>query len=158
MGNCLDAAIKYATKYGWAVFPCSQSTKKPLTPHGCLDAKKDVGAIRAWWKKHPDASIGVATGSMSNLIVIDEDIDENKDINGARSVRAWEKVNGRSGNSAHTKGKAVDIRCNTSSNRYKIVAAALACGVRRIGIGKTFVHIDNDGTLPQGVIWDYYDE
>ena len=94
MGNCLDAAIKYATKYGWAVFPCSQSTKKPLTPHGCLDAKKDVGAIRAWWKKHPDASIGVATGSMSNLIVIDEDIDENKDINGARSVRAWEKVNG----------------------------------------------------------------
>lgn len=72
-----------------------------------------------------------------------------------RSV-AHEKKMGRSGNSAHTRGKAVDIRCNTSANRYKIVAAALGCGIRRIGIGKTFVHIDNDDTLPQGVIWDYY--
>ena len=72
-----------------------------------------------------------------------------------RSV-AHEKKMGRSGNSAHTRGKAVDIRCNASGTRYKIVAAALACGIRRIGIGKTFVHIDNDDTLPQGVIWDYY--
>lgn len=70
--------------------------------------------------------------------------------------KAWERSKGRSGNSAHTRGKAVDIRCNTSVNRYKIVAAALGCGVRRIGIGKTFIHLDNDESLPQGVIWDYY--
>lgn len=72
-----------------------------------------------------------------------------------RSV-AHEKKMGRSGNSAHTRGRAVDIRCNTSANRYKIVAAALECGIRRIGIGRTFVHLDNDDTLPQGVMWDYY--
>lgn len=72
-----------------------------------------------------------------------------------RSV-AHEKKMGRSGNSAHTRGRAVDIRCHTSTNRYKIVAAALGCGIRRIGIGKTFVHLDNDETLPQGVMWDYY--
>lgn len=72
--------------------------------------------------------------------------------------KAHEKKMGRSGNSAHTRGKAVDIRCNTSANRYKIVAAALGCGIRRIGIGKTFVHLDDDDTLPQGVIWDYYGE
>ena len=73
-----------------------------------------------------------------------------------RSV-AYDKSKGRSGNSAHTRGKAVDIRCNTSANRYKIVAAALGAGIRRIGIGKTFVHLDDDDSLPQGVIWDYYD-
>lgn len=72
-----------------------------------------------------------------------------------RSV-AHEKAQGRSGNSAHTRGRAVDIRCNASATRYKIVAAALACGIRRVGIGKTFVHLDNDTTLPQGVMWDYY--
>ena len=72
----LEAAIKYATEYGWAVFPCSSTSKKPLTPHGCKDAKKNVGAIKAWWKKWPDASIGVATGTASNLIVIDEDLDD----------------------------------------------------------------------------------
>ena len=72
-----------------------------------------------------------------------------------RSV-AWDKSKGRDGKSAHTKGKAVDIRGNSSANRYKIVAAALGCGIRRIGIAKTYVHLDNDETKPQGVIWDYY--
>lgn len=86
-----EVAIKYATKYDWAVFPVNPDTKRPLTPHGCNDAKKDVGAIDFWWNKWPDASIGVATGSASNLIVIDEDIDETKDINGYHEVRLWEK-------------------------------------------------------------------
>lgn len=95
MGNrFLDAAIKYATQYGWAVFPVSPNTKKPLTPHGCKDAKKTVGPIQAWWKRYPDASIGIATGSMSNLIVIDEDIDEEKDLDGFQSIRRWERENG----------------------------------------------------------------
>lgn len=90
----LSYALKYATEYGWAVFPVSASTKKPLTPHGCKDAKKDSGAIKAWWKRHPDASIGVATGAISNLIVIDEDIDEDKDLNGYQEVTQWERING----------------------------------------------------------------
>ena len=90
----LEAAIKYATEYGWAVFPCSSTSKKPLTTHGCKDAKKNVGAIKAWWKKWPDASIGVATGTASNLIVIDEDLDEDKGLNGYEEVSAWERVHG----------------------------------------------------------------
>jgi hypothetical protein len=40
----LSAALKYAEKYGWAVFPIDPQTKKPLTPHGCKDAKKNKGA------------------------------------------------------------------------------------------------------------------
>lgn len=78
-------------------------------------------------------------------------------LNCAYRSKDYDKSKGRSGNSAHTKGKGVDIRCNTSANRYKIVKAAIECGITRIGIGKTFVHLDNDDTLPQGVIWDYYD-
>lgn len=73
-----------------------------------------------------------------------------------RSV-AHEKARGRSGNSAHTKGLAADIRCNSSATRWKIVTAALALGIRRIGIDKSYVHVDIDGTLPQDVIWHYYD-
>ena len=95
MGDCLSAAIEYATKYNWAVFPVSCKTKKPLTPNGCKDAKKDIGAIQHWWKKWPDASIGIATGSKSNLIVIDEDIDEDKGLDGVTSIRIWENVNGQ---------------------------------------------------------------
>lgn len=94
MSELLDAALKYATKYKWAVFPVSQQTKKPLTPHGCKDAKKDPGAIKAWWKRYPDASIGIATGSVSSLLVIDEDVDEDKGLNGVHEMQIWETDNG----------------------------------------------------------------
>lgn len=70
--------------------------------------------------------------------------------------KEWDLAKGRSGNSAHTRGKAVDIRCNDSVTRWKIVRAAIDAGIRRIGIGSNFVHLDNDDTLPQCVMWHYY--
>ena len=94
MNECLEAAIKYATKYHWAVFPVSPQTKKPLTPHGCKDAKKSVGPIMAWWEKWPTASVGIATGSISGLIVIDEDLDEDKGLDGVAEVSIWERAHG----------------------------------------------------------------
>lgn len=77
-------------------------------------------------------------------------------LNCAYRSKAHEKSKGRTGNSAHTRGKAVDIRCNSNANRMKIVAAALEVGISRIGIGRNFIHIDNDESLTQGVIWHYY--
>lgn len=77
-------------------------------------------------------------------------------INCAYRSKEHDLKKGRSGNSAHTRGLAVDVRCTTSANRYKIVAACLDNHITRIGIGKTFVHIDNDPSLPQEVIFDYY--
>lgn len=77
-------------------------------------------------------------------------------INCAYRSKEWDLKKGRSGNSAHTKGKAVDIRCTQSANYYKIIKAALEVGIKRIGIGNGFVHLDNDESLPQGVIWNYY--
>jgi len=35
------------------------------------------------------------------------------------------------------------------------VAAAIRNGIRRIGIGKSFVHVDNDASLPNPTIWLY---
>ena len=90
----LKAALHYAAKYGWAVFPIRPETKKPLTPHGCKDAKKDTGPIKAWWRKWPNASVGIATGSISSLVVIDEDLDEDKGVDGIQTMAAWEKDNG----------------------------------------------------------------
>lgn len=77
-------------------------------------------------------------------------------LNSAYRSVAWERSKGRTGTGAHTLGRAVDIRCNTSQNRMKIVRAALQAGFNRIGIGKTYVHLDDDPALPQGVIWHYY--
>lgn len=68
---------------------------------------------------------------------------------------AWDKARGRSGTGAHTTGHAIDIRCNSSSNRWKIVNALLAVGFNRIGVAKTFIHVDNSTVHSQEVIWTY---
>jgi len=59
-------------------------------------------------------------------------------------------------NSAHLKGLAVDIAATDSVTRHKIISAALAVGINRIGVAKTFVHLDTDPEKPaQNCIWTY---
>ena len=53
-------------------------------------------------------------------------------------------------------GHAVDIAAVGSGRRFRLLAAAIAAGFTRIGIGKSFLHLDNDYKKSQGVIWDYY--
>lgn len=65
-----------------------------------------------------------------------------------------EAVGGKS-NSAHTRGRAADIKATDSRSRFLIVEALLAAGFTRIGVAKTFIHADDDPTLPQEVMWDY---
>lgn len=77
-------------------------------------------------------------------------------LNSAYRSKAWELSKGRTGTSSHTKGMAVDIRCNTDANRYRIINALLAAGFSRIGVGRTYIHADNDLSKTQRVIWHYY--
>jgi len=58
-------------------------------------------------------------------------------------------------NSAHLRGRAVDILCGTSAERYMIVQAAVVISFRRIGVGRNMVHLDVDTSLPQDVLWLY---
>lgn len=78
-------------------------------------------------------------------------------LNSAYRSKAWEKTHGRPGTSTHCKGQAVDIRCSSDASRYRIVSAAVRLGLCRIGIGKTYVHLDADRDKTQNVIWHYYD-
>lgn len=57
--------------------------------------------------------------------------------------------------SAHTKGLAADIACTNSYQRWKIIDALKLVGFRRIGIAKTFIHVDEDMSKPLDVIWVY---
>ena len=66
------------------------------------------------------------------------------------------KAVGGATNSAHLTAEAVDIRCLTSENRYKIITSALKHGINRIGVGSNYIHLDISKTLPQGVVWHYY--
>lgn len=62
-------------------------------------------------------------------------------LNCAYRSPEWDKERGRSGNSYHTKGLAVDIRCYDSKQRAFIVQFALSLGLS-VGVYSSFVHVD----------------
>jgi uncharacterized protein YcbK (DUF882 family) len=62
-------------------------------------------------------------------------------------------VGGKPG-SAHTKGFAVDIKCGSSLERARLLPL-LQQYFSRIGIAKTFIHVDIDPDLPRDVTWVY---
>jgi putative DNA primase/helicase len=83
----LGWALAYAYR-GWYVFPlhsirdgrctCGQDCGKNAGKHprvrgGFKVATTDTRQIEAWWRQWPDANIGIATGAVSGIIVIDVD-------------------------------------------------------------------------------------
>jgi len=82
----LDAALRYARR-DHAVFPCEPFGKRPLTPHGLLDASSDPTVVKRWWQTWPDANIALPTGRESCLVVLDVDGDE-----GSESLRVLERT------------------------------------------------------------------
>jgi hypothetical protein len=84
-------ARAYAMR-GWSVLPlwwltatgdcacglagCDSACKHPigrLLPHGLIDASEDPARVEAWWRTCPAANIGVRTGAVSGLVVLDVD-------------------------------------------------------------------------------------
>jgi hypothetical protein len=59
--DLLPNALGYAQR-GWPVLPVRANSKEPLTPKGVKDASTSPDQIRAWWKRWPDANIGIACG------------------------------------------------------------------------------------------------
>jgi len=74
----LSTPLAYALAYaemGWHVLPLEPGTKIPLgrlVPRGMLDATTDAETIRGWWRRHPQANIGIAL-AQSGLVAIDVD-------------------------------------------------------------------------------------
>jgi len=57
--------------------------------------------------------------------------------------------------SAHLDGDAADIKATDSHSRFVIVKAAIECGFNRIGIARSFVHLDVSESNSQEVVWLY---
>jgi hypothetical protein len=83
-----DAALGYA-KHGWRVFPlhgivnsactcgrrdCSSPGKHPLVRRGLYEATTDTHVIKEWWRRWRSANVGIATGAVSGIVVIDVDL------------------------------------------------------------------------------------
>lgn len=68
------AAEAYVTELGWPVFPLKPGEKTPLTRSGFKDASSDLEQVRAWWRKWPEANIGLPTGITFDVVDVDTPI------------------------------------------------------------------------------------
>ena len=78
---------------------------------------------------------------------------------GYRDAEHNTEVGGVEG-SEHTQDPALaaDVFCRRSTTRYKMLRELMSMGVRRIGIGQTFVHVGIAMDKPMDVAWHYYPE
>jgi hypothetical protein len=104
--DMMQAALEYA-KRGWKVFPVHApllggcSCRNPKCDHvgkhprvkWSTEATTDTNTIQRWWKKWPDANIGVVTGSPSGIFVLDKD-DKNGG-SGSQSLQHLIETNGK---------------------------------------------------------------
>lgn len=73
---------------------------------------------------------------------------------GYRTIEHNYEVGGKP-NSSHIVGKAADLSVKGSRQRWIITEALIQAGFNRIGIAKTFIHVDSDDTKDANVIWTY---
>lgn len=75
--------LKYAKAYlakGASVFPVGKD-KRPLIDWKIYQERHPtVEELEAWWKQYPDANIGLVTGKISGITVVDCDLGSNPDI------------------------------------------------------------------------------
>lgn len=72
----LDLAQKLA-KAGYAVFPCNQN-KAPACRNGLKDATRDLDKIMSMFGDKPDLMVGLPTGEINSLFVVDLDVGNGK--------------------------------------------------------------------------------
>lgn len=70
---------------GVSVFPCVPGQKRPLTARGFHDASTDLAQIKEWWARWPEANLGLPTGAVSGVVVVDVDVREH--VDGRESMR-----------------------------------------------------------------------
>lgn len=63
-------------------------------------------------------------------------------LSSAFRSREWDLAKGRSGNSWHCSGNAVDIICRDSEKRFKIVQNLIRSGLKGIIVYPSWIHVD----------------
>tara|TARA_R110000851_G_scaffold219890_1_gene372595 strand:- start:523 stop:897 length:375 start_codon:yes stop_codon:yes gene_type:complete len=103
--------------------------------------------------------VGVSDYLISLLQIVRTSLEESMVVTSGTRCSMWNIEVGGSAGSSHVPDSgglsyAVDIKCDNSVFRHKLLTAATPV-FDRIGIAKTFVHFDVDANKSAGVVWLY---
>lgn len=70
--NFFDVAMFYV-QHNIKVFPVKKQGKSPLCPNGFKSATTDKVVLQEWNNKFPDCNVGIPTGQINNIFVVDID-------------------------------------------------------------------------------------
>lgn len=72
-GNLGQLAVSYVRNYRWKLSPLVPQSKEPLIKNWPDAATSEVGQISKWWRRWPQANIGLLCGQASGVVVVDID-------------------------------------------------------------------------------------
>ena len=141
----MDHALRYAAR-GWHLLPlhwpingrcscgkqnCPTPAKHPRTSNGLKDATTNPEQIRDWWTQWPSANIGVRTGKITGVVVVDIDAAKGDATRGG--LEAWEEfqdINGRVETlTVHTGGGGLHLWFQAPVDELKSSASEIAPGI-----------------------------
>jgi hypothetical protein len=76
----LQWALFYAEEMEFSIIPIRQDKKSHIKWQEFQERRATSDEIEGWWRKWPDAMIGIVTGKVSNLFVIDCDSRDGYDL------------------------------------------------------------------------------
>ena len=126
--TAIATALDYAAK-GYAVFPCMERGKTPATGRGFKDATTNPATIRRWWSGVHNYNIGIATGQISGIWVLDLDgehgdqamadlvakygpLPPTAEVRTGRGGHMWFRCNGPIPSSVERIGPSIDVRAD----------------------------------------------
>lgn len=69
-----DAALYYLAR-GWSVVPIRARSKRPIIAWQSYQLERpEVSDVEHWFARWPDANVGIVTGRLSGLVVVDVDV------------------------------------------------------------------------------------
>jgi hypothetical protein len=88
--DCQGAALEYLSR-GWSVIPIEPRGKRPLVAWlEFQDRRPTAAEVAGWFGRWPEANVGIVTGIVSGLVVLDVDARHG----GAQSLSALEAEHG----------------------------------------------------------------
>src|SRR5581483_3110516 len=69
----LEQALWYRTKLNWSVIPIGKDKRPLIAWKKYQNVLPSIEEINNWFKKFPEANVGIVTGKVSNLVVVDID-------------------------------------------------------------------------------------